>query len=84
MKKLFAKFAGFPLAFIPLPAILICASALWAGAPAPLTTLRAIHALTKSEASQGIQVAFEATVTYYRGYGAARRLRSYGDLQGSE
>jgi diguanylate cyclase (GGDEF)-like protein len=64
MKKLFAKFAGFPLAFIPLPAILICASALWAGAPAPLTTLRAIHALSHAEAGKEPPAAFEATVTY--------------------
>jgi len=42
--------------------------AAWAAAPAPITTLRAIHALTNAEASQGIPVAFEATVVYSRGY----------------
>ena len=40
----------------------------FASEPATLTTLRAIHALTNAEASEGIPVAFEATVTYYRGY----------------
>ena len=54
---------------IPLFAIILgCASAAWAAAPATLTTLRAIHALTNAEASQAIPVAFEATVVFYRGY----------------
>ena len=44
------------------------ACAAWSATPAPLTTLRAIHALTNAEANQDQQVAFEATVTYYRGY----------------
>jgi diguanylate cyclase (GGDEF)-like protein len=48
--------------------ILGCASVAWAVPPAPLTTLQAIHALSNAEASQGLPVAFEATVTYYRGY----------------
>jgi diguanylate cyclase (GGDEF)-like protein len=39
----------------------------WAAGPAPLTSLRAIHALTNAQAAQGPTVAFEATVTYYRG-----------------
>ena len=39
-----------------------------ASAPEPLTTLQAIHALTNAEANNGLPVAFEATVTYYRGY----------------
>ena len=43
-------------------------SAAWAEAPAPLTTLRAVHALSNAEASHALPVAFEATVTYYRGY----------------
>jgi diguanylate cyclase (GGDEF)-like protein len=34
--------------------------------PAPLTTLNAIHALTNSQASHQLPVAFEATVTYDR------------------
>jgi diguanylate cyclase (GGDEF)-like protein len=41
---------------------------MWAAAPAPLTSLRAIHALTNDQASEKQQVAFEATVTYFRGY----------------
>jgi diguanylate cyclase (GGDEF)-like protein len=45
-----------------------CASVAFASAPAPLTTLQAVHALTNVEANEGIPVAFEATVTYYRGY----------------
>src|ERR1035438_4052683 len=54
---------------IPAVAIVLgWASAAWAASPATLTTLRAIHALTNAEASQGLPVAFEATVTYYRGY----------------
>ncbi len=40
----------------------------WAAPPAPLTTLRAIHALTNAEAARQLPVAFEATVTYYRNY----------------
>jgi diguanylate cyclase (GGDEF)-like protein len=39
-----------------------------ASSPATLTSLQAIHALTNAEANKGIPVAFEATVTYYRGY----------------
>lgn len=34
---------------------------------APLTSLRSIRALTNEEASRGIPVAFEASVTYYKG-----------------
>jgi diguanylate cyclase (GGDEF)-like protein len=40
----------------------------WAVAPAPLTTLRAVHALTNEEARQKMPVVFEATVVYSRGY----------------
>ncbi len=47
--------------------ILGMAQAGW-GAPAPLTTLREIHALTNAQASQKLPVAFEATVTYFRNY----------------
>ena len=54
---------------IPTFAILFaCASNAWATAPTPLTTLSAIHALSNAEASQGLPVAFQAIVTYYRGY----------------
>ena len=55
---------------IPTVAILFClASAAWAAAvPAPLTTLRAIHALTNEQAKEAPPVDFEATVVYSRGY----------------
>ena len=54
---------------VPALAIVLgCASAAWAAPPAPLTTLRAVRVLTNAEASQQLPVAFEATVTYYRGY----------------
>ena len=46
-----------------------CASAACSAAePGPLTTLRAIEALPSADAEKGVAVAFEATVTYYRGY----------------
>jgi diguanylate cyclase (GGDEF)-like protein len=47
--------------------ILGYASVLWA-APAPLTTLKALKLLSNDEARQGQAVAFEGTVTYFRGY----------------
>jgi diguanylate cyclase (GGDEF)-like protein len=54
---------------LPTFAILFaCASIAWAAPPAPLTSLRDIRALTNEQASQHLPVAFEATVTYYRGY----------------
>ena len=54
---------------VPLFAMLsLCASGAWAAAPGPLTSLHTIHSLTNAEAAQGLQVAFEATVTYFRGY----------------
>ena len=45
-----------------------CITIAWAQPPAPLTSLRTIHALSNAEASKGLPVAFKATVTYYRGY----------------
>jgi diguanylate cyclase (GGDEF)-like protein len=48
--------------------LLGCASVAWAAAPGTLTTLRAIHDLSKDEAAQALPVAFEATVTYLRAY----------------
>jgi diguanylate cyclase (GGDEF)-like protein len=55
--------------FIPAFAFLLGWTAVaWAAAPATLTTLQAIHALTNAEAKQAIPVAFEATVSYSRGY----------------
>jgi diguanylate cyclase (GGDEF)-like protein len=55
---------------IPAVAIILgWASAAWAAAaPAPLTTLHAIRALSNAQASQGLPVAFQATVTYNRYY----------------
>jgi diguanylate cyclase (GGDEF)-like protein len=56
--KRFLTTALFILGFAPmLPA-----------APAPLTTLHAVKLLTNAEAASGLPVAFEATVTYFRGY----------------
>ena len=37
-------------------------------AQAPLNSLEAVHLLTNAEAAKGPPVAFEATVTYFRGY----------------
>ena len=39
-----------------------------AAPPGPLTTLRALAALSNAEAGKGLPVTFEGTVTYYRGY----------------
>jgi diguanylate cyclase (GGDEF)-like protein len=50
-----------------LAMILGCASVAWAAEPGTLTTLHAIHSLSKAEAAKGLPVAFEATVTYYNG-----------------
>jgi diguanylate cyclase (GGDEF)-like protein len=58
MKKLILIFA----------ILLVWASAACAEAPGTLTTLHAITALSNAEASKELPVAFEATVTYYRGY----------------
>jgi len=52
-----------------IPAIVVIvgwALSAWAAAPGPLTTLRAIHALSNAEASRGLPVDFEATVNYRR------------------
>jgi diguanylate cyclase (GGDEF)-like protein len=54
-----------------IPAIAIIlgwTTAAWAATPGTLTSLRAIHSLTNEEARQTLPVAFEATVTYFRGY----------------
>jgi diguanylate cyclase (GGDEF)-like protein len=55
MKRLISAFA----------VILGCSSGCWAVAPAPLTTLRAVTALSNAEAEHHIPVAFEATVIYF-------------------
>ena len=56
---------------IPAVALVLgCASAVWAGTPTPLGTLRVAAALTNAEASRQLPVDFEATVIYYdRGTG---------------
>ncbi len=41
------------------------AAVAWAAAPAPITSLRALHALTNAEAAKTLPVAFEGIVTYY-------------------
>src|ERR1700722_747001 len=48
--------------------LLSCVAVAFAAAPAPITTLRAIHALSNAEASHALPVEFEATVIYYRSY----------------
>jgi diguanylate cyclase (GGDEF)-like protein len=54
---------------IPTFVILIaCASIAWAQPPGTLTSLRAVTQLTNAEASKGISVVFQATVTYNRSY----------------
>lgn len=53
--------------FLAAVTLLGFAPMVWA-APATLTSLHAIKQLTNAEAAQGVSVAFEATVTYFRGY----------------
>src|ERR1700677_3586434 len=48
--------------------ILGWASIAMADAPAPLTSLSAIHTVSNEQAKQALPVAFEATVTYYRDF----------------
>ena len=55
--------------FIPaLAAILGWTITALAVTPAPLATLRAIHALDNPQAAHNLPVDFEATVVYFRGY----------------
>jgi diguanylate cyclase (GGDEF)-like protein len=61
-----------PFRFFPMKRLIFTIAVLfayisagWAAAPATLTTLQAIHALTNAEAAKKLPVAFEATVTYY-------------------
>ncbi len=66
---------------------LFCAMALvvswavtgWAATPPPLTTLRAIRALTNAEAERELPVDFEATVTYFRDYEASLFVQDAGE-----
>ena len=46
----------------------LCASGARAEAPGPITTLSAIAALSNGDADRALPVAFQATVTYFRGY----------------
>ncbi len=46
----------------------VCAPAVWAGSAAPLTTLRAVAALTNAQASRHMPANFEATVIYFRSF----------------
>jgi diguanylate cyclase (GGDEF)-like protein len=55
----------FTVLFAMLP---VCVSLAWAEAAAPLTTLRALAALTNAQASHRMPATFEATVTYFRKY----------------
>ena len=52
---------------LPIAALLLLATLGWTE-PAPLTSLSAVHQLSNAEASQALPVAFEATVTNFRGY----------------
>jgi diguanylate cyclase (GGDEF)-like protein len=55
--------------FLPVAvAVFGWASGSLAADPATLTSLGAIHDLSNAQASRGLPVTFEATVTYFRGY----------------
>jgi diguanylate cyclase (GGDEF)-like protein len=54
--------------FLALAVLVGWVSAAWSAAPAPLTSLRAVHALTNAEASRSLPAAFDATVLYSREY----------------
>jgi len=51
-----------------LSMVLGWATVAWAAGPAPLTSLRAIHQLSNDQVREPVPVAFEATVTYFRGF----------------
>ena len=53
---------------IAVLAMILALAAATAAEPTPLQSLQAIVALTNAEARQALPVAFEATVTYFRGY----------------
>jgi diguanylate cyclase (GGDEF)-like protein len=61
---------AFPMKrLIPAIAILLgWTSTAWAATPVTLTSLSQIHALDNGEGDKGYPVAFEATVTFFRGY----------------
>jgi diguanylate cyclase (GGDEF)-like protein len=55
-------------AAISAVAILIACTPLVGAETSPLTSLRAVHAITNTEAARHLPVQFEATVNYYRDY----------------
>lgn len=59
--------------------LLGCSPFLHGAPPQPLTSLRAIKALTNAQASQALQVSFTATVTYYRPHDKSMFVQN-GDL----
>jgi diguanylate cyclase (GGDEF)-like protein len=59
--------------------VLGCLPAAWGAAPAPLTSLHAIRALTNEEANHHLPVAFEATVTFFRGSERTMFVQDGGD-----
>ncbi len=48
-----------------LAIVLACAAAAWGAEPGVLTTVHAVHALSRAQAAKGLPVAFEGAVTYY-------------------
>src|SRR6266702_1665439 len=60
------KRLSFARAILSVAILRIFAAAHDAAPVNPLTSLREIHSLSHAQASQGLPVAFEATVTYYR------------------
>jgi diguanylate cyclase (GGDEF)-like protein len=65
---LFGRFYSMKRLLGLMAVLLASALPCWSAAPATLTDLRVIHAQTNAQASQGLPVAFQATVTYYRDY----------------
>lgn len=66
------------LLLLAVAASFACAPRAGAESPAPLTTVRAILALTNAEAGKALPVAFEATVTYFRDYEATLFVQDEG------
>jgi len=58
----------FPMRVIAVVAVMLSFGTAGAVSQAPLTTLRAIHAITNDEARKAIPVDFEATVGFSRGW----------------
>jgi diguanylate cyclase (GGDEF)-like protein len=62
-----------------LAIILGFTTVVWAEEPGTLTTLHAIHSLSKADAQKGLPVAFEATVTYYTRSGVDLFVQDAGE-----